>query len=469
MKETRGLKRGQILDTASSGAQFTQPAKDLITRCLDDINSFPPLRVAEVTELVRRVKEKNDSDARDKLVVHNLRLVVSVAKSRQFKNRGLGFLDLIQEGTLGLMRAIEKYNPSFGTKLSTYAVHWIKQSISRAIQDRGATVRLPVHVQEFRRKVRKVLRLRFQQTGKRSDAAEIAEVLGCSALEVAQALIETDGNTLSLDEPIGDESKGKSGTLGSTIPDTSQFDALDLVIARETFDETYTKVGILVSKLKFLKTRDRKIFEMRYGLNQRWLLKKLEEVGDLFSLSRQRVCQIAADTWKGLASQGFKEGENWLTEQVDLLRILAEILNVESSETLLNSSRQPSPQPILIPVDLEVQPKSERLIKLTDKPREENRVTKNPGKLVVRPKRLIYMTLQEASVAARALGIRNSSDYQKRYKEDKKLPSCPQYTYQGFMGWESFLEESYVDTRIYPISGIKKEEINTRYRARASA
>lgn len=244
---------------------------------LREIGEYPLITVQEEIKLARRIK-RGDKEARAIMIRSNLRLVVKIA--RDYSNFGLPLLDLISEGNIGLMKAVERFDPKKGGKLSTYAAWWIKQSIKRALANQSKTIRLPVHLVDKIAKLRRVSNQMTEELGREPTDEELAEEVGMGASKVA-ALKSAAIRPTSLDQPINDED---STALGDIIGDEEAMDPYEALRDKDLRDE----VGDLLSVLD---ERERRIINSRFGLDgQR--LKTLEEVGEKFGVTRERIRQV---------------------------------------------------------------------------------------------------------------------------------------------------------------------------------
>jgi len=256
------------------------PELDSVQKYLREIGKYPLLTLKEERELAKRI-EKGDKAAKEKLINSNLRLVVSIAKKYYGKTPHLTLLDLIQEGNLGLFRAVEKYDWRKGFRFSTYATWWIRQAITRAIADQARTVRLPVHIVESLSKYNKVKRYLLQELGREPLPEEIAAEMG-EDVEKVKHLEQVSLGTVSLEQPIGEEDK--DSTLEQFVEDKKTMSPAELTslsILRDQIREI----------LKDLTPRERKILSMRFGLED-GVTHTLEEVGRQFNVTRERIRQI---------------------------------------------------------------------------------------------------------------------------------------------------------------------------------
>ena len=250
---------------------------DPIREYLKEIGSIALLTPEEESDLARR-KSEGDVEAGRKLVEANLRLVVSIAN--RYTGRGMSFLDLVQEGNLGLMKAVEKFDYAKGYRLSTYATWWVKQSITRSLADQSRTIRLPVHMVEAVNKIRRAQRSLSVKLGREPSMEEVAEEVNMSGKRVAE-LIQASGDTVSLETPVGDEEGSNLGDFVADDANASTEDKAESFLLREEID----------SMLQGLNPREREVIILRFGLETGHPL-TLEEVGKRFNVTRERIRQI---------------------------------------------------------------------------------------------------------------------------------------------------------------------------------
>ena len=258
---------------------------DPVRMYLKEIGKVPLLTAEEEIELAKRMEE-GDEDAKHRLAEANLRLVVSIAK--RYVGRGMLFLDLIQEGNLGLIKAVEKFDYRKGYKFSTYATWWIRQAITRAIADQARTIRIPVHMVETINKLIRVSRQLLQEYGRDPTPEEIAAEMGTSEEKVRE-IIKIAQEPVSLETPIGEE---EDSHLGDFIPDD------DAPAPAEAAAFTLLKEQ-LMSVLSTLTPREEKVLKLRFGLED-GRARTLEEVGKYFKVTRERIRQIEAKALRKL-------------------------------------------------------------------------------------------------------------------------------------------------------------------------
>ena len=270
-------------------AEADEALTDALALFLKQIGRVELLTAAQEVELAKRI-ERGDLLAKNEMVEANLRLVVSIAK--RYRNQGLPFLDLIQEGTIGLVRAAEKFDYRRGFKFSTYATWWIRQAVARALADKSRTIRMPVHVVEKLNRVGRVERELRSSLGRDPSAAEVAAGAGLTETEVQQ-ILRAAQIPISLEKPVGDEEESELGHFiedeGADQPD----EAAEASLRNET----------LVRAMAGLSPRERRVLELRFGLNGEQP-RTLDEVGRLFSVTRERIRQIESQSLKKLAALG---------------------------------------------------------------------------------------------------------------------------------------------------------------------
>ena len=252
---------------------------------LKGIGKVPLLTAQGEVDLAKRI-ERGSFEAKQMMVESNLRLVVSIAK--RYRNRGLPFLDLIQEGTLGLVRAAEKFDYHKGFKFSTYATWWIRQAIARALADKARTIRIPVHVVEKLNSIGRAERKLVTELGREPTAEEIAEVTGIEPDEV-EAIMRSAQAPISLEKPVGDEEQSEFGQLIADEQAESPYERAVEVLTNEALGEA----------LESLSYRERRVLELRYGLGDQQP-RTLDEVGRAFKVTRERIRQIEHQSLKKL-------------------------------------------------------------------------------------------------------------------------------------------------------------------------
>jgi RNA polymerase primary sigma factor len=283
--EARGL-RARLRELKRAEADLTvDPSLDSLRLYLRSIGRVPLLTAEEEIALAKRI-ERGDMAAKQHMVEANLRLVVSIAKG--YIGRGLTFLDLIQEGSLGLIRAVEKFDHRRGYKFSTYATWWIRQAVSRALADKARTIRIPVHMVERLNRLISAERQLIQQLGREPSDAEIAAELQCSTREIREVL-RVAQHPVSLEKPMGEEEDSALGDLIEDVSAPSPLEIASEAVRREN----------IARVLASLRPREREVIEMRYGIVG-GRSRTLEEVGRAFNITRERVRQIENRTLKKL-------------------------------------------------------------------------------------------------------------------------------------------------------------------------
>ena len=262
-----------------------EPSLDSLRLYLRSIGQVELLTATGEVELAKRI-ERGDMGAKQQMVEANLRLVVSIAKG--YLGRGLSFLDLIQEGSLGLIRAVEKFDYRRGYKFSTYATWWIRQAVTRAIADKSRTIRIPVHMGEKLNRVVQVERQLVQTLGREPEPREIAAELKMTVQEVREVL-RVAQMPVSLEKPVGDEDESQ---LGDFVADETVQEPF------ETATESLQRQDVQRA-LNALPARERQVIELRYGLRGHEPL-TLEEVGRAFGVTRERIRQIETSTLRKL-------------------------------------------------------------------------------------------------------------------------------------------------------------------------
>lgn len=300
-------------------------SNDSVRMYLSEIGRVPLIDARKEVELARRIR-KGDAGAKQQLAEANLRLVVSIAK--KYIGRGLSFLDLIQEGNIGLFRAVEKFDPERGFKFSTYATWWIRQAITRAIADQARTIRIPVHMVETINKLTHTQRRTVQELGREPTVEELAVELGMDVKKVRH-ILKISQDIISLEAPVGSE---EDNTLGDFIEDkdaVSPFEATNRQLKKESVHEM----------LKFLTPRERKIIEMRFGLAD-GIGHTLEEVGKEFGVTRERIRQIEA---KVLQKMRDHPRSSSIREDVSLEDLIQSLQNASFGGSAMGAFGPPCP------------------------------------------------------------------------------------------------------------------------------
>ncbi len=262
--------------------EFDDTGSDSVQMYLKEIGRYPLLNGEEEIDLAKRI-ERNDEAARQKLAVSNLRLVVSIAKKYVGRSANLSLLDLIQEGNIGLFKAVEKFDYKKGYKFSTYATWWIRQAITRALADQGRTIRIPVHMVETINKYQQVVRRLVQDLGRDPLPEEVAAEMSVDVDKIRH-IIKISQDTVSLEAPVGDDDDDSS--LANFVPDEDTISPA--VSAQRKILKQY--INEIVADLT---PREQKILDMRFGLTD-GVTHTLEEVGRVFAVTRERIRQIEA-------------------------------------------------------------------------------------------------------------------------------------------------------------------------------
>ena len=272
----------QELESLISQVSVDDPVK----MYLKDIGKVPLLSAEDEIELAKRILQ-GDEEAKRKLSEANLRLVVSIAKRYSGKN-GMSFLDLIQEGNIGLLKAVERFDYTKGFRFSTYATWWIRQSITRAKADQDRTIRIPVHMVETINKLGRVVKKLMQELGREPDIEEIAKEMNLSVDKVVE-IQKIAQDPISLESPVGEEEDSK---IGDFIEDDSSISPV------ESATRTMLR-NQLLQVIETLTPREQKVIRLRYGLDDGYS-KTLEQVGQEFNVTRERIRQIEAKALKKL-------------------------------------------------------------------------------------------------------------------------------------------------------------------------
>ena len=266
---------------------------DALTLFLRDVGKARLLSAHEEVELAKRI-ERGSFEAKQKMVESNLRLVVSIAKN--YRNQGLPFLDLVQEGTIGLVRAAEKFDYRRGVKFSTYATWWIRQAVARALADKARTIRIPVHIVEKLNQIGRAERKLVTGLGREPTTEEIADVT-CIKPEEVESIKRSAQAPISLERPVGDEEQAEFGQFIADEQAESPYERAVEILTKEALRDA----------LENLSYRERRVLELRYGLRDGRPL-TLDEVGQAFNVTRERIRQIESQSLKKLRT--LREAQN---------------------------------------------------------------------------------------------------------------------------------------------------------------
>lgn len=281
LKEVENLKLDEITDTSYEGINVDDPVR----MYLREIGRIPLLTYEQELDLAKRILE-DDEEAKQKLAESNLRLVVSIAK--KYVGRGMLFLDLIQEGNMGLIKAVEKFDYTKGFKFSTYATWWIRQAITRAIADQARTIRIPVHMVETINKLIRTSRHLLQQLGREPSVEEIAEEMEIP-VEKVMGIQKIAQDPVSLETPIGEEDDSHLGDFIQDDDSPAPHDSAAYTLLKEQLEEV----------MNTLTPREAKVLKLRFGLED-GKARTLEEVGRQFQVTRERIRQIEAKALRKL-------------------------------------------------------------------------------------------------------------------------------------------------------------------------
>ena len=282
LKKQKDVEKAELIDmTAPSSVRMNDPVR----MYLKEIGRVPLLNADQEIDLAKRI-ENNDDEAKQELAEANLRLVVSIAK--RYVGRGMSFLDLIQEGNMGLMKAVDKFDYRLGFKFSTYATWWIRQAITRAIADQARTIRIPVHMVETINKLIRIQRQLLQDLGREPTPEEIGAEMDMSTDKVRE-ILKIAQEPVSLETPIGEEDDSHLGDFIEDKDATSPEQHASYELLKEQLEEV----------LDTLTDREENVLRLRFGLND-GRTRTLEEVGRVFGVTRERIRQIEAKALRKL-------------------------------------------------------------------------------------------------------------------------------------------------------------------------
>ena len=284
--------RASANDATYVNGDLAAATTDSLQLFLNEAGRYPLLTAAEEVELAKRI-ERGDVEAKNRMINSNLRLVVSIAK--KYQGHGLSLLDLIQEGIIGLIRAVEKFDYARGYKFSTYATWWIRQAMSRALADQARTIRVPVHVVELINRVVRAQRRMLQERGYEPTAEEVAHRLGLTPERVGEVL-RLAQEPVSLHAPVGDEDDVAFGDLIEDGDAASPVESAAFLLLREHLEVVLATLG----------ERERKVVQLRYGLDD-GRPRTLEEIGRIFGVTRERIRQIESKTLNKLRDHAFAD------------------------------------------------------------------------------------------------------------------------------------------------------------------
>ena len=285
------------------------PEQSSLDIYMQQISDIPLLTVQDEIDLAARIA-KGDTEAREIMITSNLRLVVKIAQ--EYSNLGLSVLDLINEGNMGLMKAVERFDPSKGGKLSTYASWWIKQAIKRALANQSKTIRLPVHMVDRVTLIRRTAAKLSESLGREPTNEEIAETLNLPATRVSH-LRNVSTKPASLDSPINEED---GSTLGEVVPDEKSIDPYESLKSKSL-------IGDVNLVLSMLEPREADIIRLRFGLDGRDPL-TLEQVGEQIGITRERVRQLQDQALRDLRKKMAKYEKQRTVEEIKQEEIIAE-------------------------------------------------------------------------------------------------------------------------------------------------